>query len=48
MVGDRQGDIDAGRAAGVRTVHVRHEGEPDVTGADHQITAIPELLAIAL
>jgi len=27
---------------------VRHEGEPDVTGADHQITAIPELLAIAL
>jgi len=40
MVGDRQGDIDA--------CTVRHEGEPDVTGADHQITAIPELLAIAL
>jgi D-glycero-D-manno-heptose 1,7-bisphosphate phosphatase len=46
MVGDRKGDIDAGRAAGVRTVHFRHPDDSDEVGADHEIRAIAELLAL--
>lgn len=47
MVGDRPGDIEAGRAAGCRTVHLRHPGAPAVApAADHEICGLRELLSI--
>lgn len=47
MVGDRQGDIDAGKAAGCVTIHVRHEDDDSPhTGADHEIRALRELLDV--
>jgi D-glycero-D-manno-heptose 1,7-bisphosphate phosphatase len=47
MVGDRDSDIEAGRAAGCRTIYLRHEGDcAPPTGADHEIRALRELLTI--
>jgi D-glycero-D-manno-heptose 1,7-bisphosphate phosphatase len=47
MVGDRASDIEAGRSAGCRTVHLRHDDDRSpATGADHEIRALAELLAI--
>lgn len=49
MVGDRAGDIEAGRAAGCRTVYVRHPHDhaPD-PAADFNITRLAELTNIIL
>jgi D-glycero-D-manno-heptose 1,7-bisphosphate phosphatase len=44
MVGDRQSDIDAGRAAGCRTVFMRHEYNPGPHDADHEIAQLSGLL----
>ena len=47
MVGDREGDILAGRAAGCQTIHLRHpEDESPQAGADHEITVLSELLPL--
>lgn len=47
MVGDRWKDIEAGRAAGCRTVYVRHDYDQEpACGADYEIRTLPELLAI--
>lgn len=47
MIGDRKGDIEAGRAAGCTTVHMRHaDDESPHTGADHEVRALAELLDI--
>jgi len=49
MVGDRSSDIDAGRAAGCRTIFLRHPGDAVlVSGADYQIQSLAELAQIAL
>jgi len=48
MVGDRPSDIEAGRAAGCRTVYMRHGSDdaPLPIPADHEIRELRELLAI--
>ena len=46
MVGDRGSDIEAGRRAGCTTIHLRHPHDAAVTGADHEIRSLTELLAI--
>jgi D-glycero-D-manno-heptose 1,7-bisphosphate phosphatase len=48
MVGDRASDVEAGRAAGCRTVYLRQASDaaPLPTAADHEIQALHELLAI--
>jgi D-glycero-D-manno-heptose 1,7-bisphosphate phosphatase len=47
MIGDRWKDIEAGRAAGCRTVYVRHPRDTaDAHDPDYEIRALPELLAI--
>ena len=48
MVGDRASDIEAGRNAGCKTIHLRHPDESAVTGADHEIRSLDELLQIIL
>lgn len=47
MVGDRASDVEAGRAAGCRTVFVRHADNlgDDTGAAEREIRALPELLA---
>jgi FMN phosphatase YigB (HAD superfamily) len=48
MVGDFHYDIEAGRAAGARTVWLHH-GEPAVAwrpAADHAVTDLAELAAL--
>jgi len=47
MVGDRASDIEAGRAAGCQTIHLRHatDAQPPV-GAHHEIGDLRELLGI--
>lgn len=47
MVGDRASDVEAGRAAGCRTIHLRHPSDAQApTGADHEISRLRELLDI--
>lgn len=46
MVGDRASDIEAGRAAGCRTILLRPSTEAEPSTADHEIRTLPELLAI--
>lgn len=47
MIGDRTGDIDAGRAAGCTTVHMRHPYDADAQpDADHEIRRLLDLLTI--
>jgi D-glycero-D-manno-heptose 1,7-bisphosphate phosphatase len=47
MVGDRWKDIEAGRAAGCRTVYLRHGyDEASAHSPDYEITRMSELLAI--
>jgi len=47
MVGDRWKDIEAGRAAGCRTVYLRHDHDQEASGGpDFEIRALPELLEI--
>ena len=47
MIGDRPKDIEAGLAAGCRTVYVRHDYDLASThAAQHEITQLSELLAI--
>jgi len=47
MVGDRASDIEAGRAAGCRTVLLRHPDDASTNvAADHEIRALAELLDI--
>ena len=46
MVGDRPGDIEAGRAAGCTTIYLRHPGKPAVSDADHEISALSQLLPL--
>lgn len=46
MVGDRDSDIAAGRAAGCTTVYLRHAADGDGGAADHEIRALAELLDI--
>lgn len=41
MIGDMEGDIEAGRAAGVRTILVTHEPTVE-TNADHRVRSILE------
>jgi D-glycero-D-manno-heptose 1,7-bisphosphate phosphatase len=46
VVGDRFRDIEAGQAAGCRTVYVRHGyDEPPARGHDHEAVRLNELLA---
>jgi D-glycero-D-manno-heptose 1,7-bisphosphate phosphatase len=45
MVGDRASDIEAGRAAGCRTIYLRHPDDSAAPcGADHEIERLPQLL----
>jgi D-glycero-D-manno-heptose 1,7-bisphosphate phosphatase len=45
MVGDRPTDIEAGRAAGCRTIYLRHAGDAEpAPAADHEIRTLRELL----
>jgi phosphoglycolate phosphatase-like HAD superfamily hydrolase len=44
MVGDRTGDIAAGRAAGCRTVLVRHDYHPGPHDDEHEIAQLSGLL----
>jgi D-glycero-D-manno-heptose 1,7-bisphosphate phosphatase len=47
MIGDRWTDIEAGRAAGCRTVYLRHAHDSeDAHAPDFEIRSISELLAI--
>ena len=46
MVGDRPSDIDAGRAAGCRTVLMRGEVYAGLAPADHEIHKLSDLLSI--
>jgi D-glycero-D-manno-heptose 1,7-bisphosphate phosphatase len=47
MVGDRWKDIEAGRAAGCRTIYLRHDYDREASGgADFEIRVLPELLDI--
>jgi D-glycero-D-manno-heptose 1,7-bisphosphate phosphatase len=47
MIGDRWTDIEAGRAAGCRTVYLRHAHDSeDAHAPDFEIRSIAELLAI--
>lgn len=48
MVGDRASDIQAGRAAGCRSVFMRHAANPteDTAGADWEIRNLRELLSL--
>jgi D-glycero-D-manno-heptose 1,7-bisphosphate phosphatase len=46
VVGDRWRDIDAGRAAGCRTILVQHHYQERAAEADFEVTRIPELLHI--
>jgi D-glycero-D-manno-heptose 1,7-bisphosphate phosphatase len=48
MVGDRSTDIEAGRAAGCRTVLLRNASAEDEAQAEHEICALRELLGIIL
>ena len=49
MVGDRSSDIEAGRAAGCRTIFLRHLDDAAlVPSADHEIRSLAELVQIAL
>ena len=45
MVGDRASDIEAGRAAGCRTIYLRQDSDAS-SGADHEIGTLRELLEI--
>ena len=48
MIGDRATDIEAGRAAGCSTIHLRHADDVRLTvPADHEVTALRELLDIS-
>ena len=48
MIGDRASDVEAGRAAGCRTVFVRHafNSGDDTGAAEHEVRLLGELLAI--
>lgn len=46
MVGDRQGDIEAGKAAGCRTIYFRHPESKAADGADFEVRALRDLLDI--
>lgn len=47
MIGDRWKDIEAGRAAGCRTVYLRHPHDAsDAHHPDHEIRSVSELLSI--
>jgi D-glycero-D-manno-heptose 1,7-bisphosphate phosphatase len=47
MVGDRWKDIEAGRAAGCRTVYLRHDYDSESAhDPDHEIRQLSELLAL--
>ena len=47
MVGDRDSDIAAGRAAGCRTIYLRHEGDASPPAdSDHEIRTLRQLLTI--
>lgn len=47
MVGDRWKDIEAGRAAGCRTIYLRHDYDAEPShDPDYEIRSIPELLTI--
>jgi D-glycero-D-manno-heptose 1,7-bisphosphate phosphatase len=46
MVGDRASDVEAGRAAGCRTVLFRPAPNSEVATPDHEISTLPDLLTI--
>jgi D-glycero-D-manno-heptose 1,7-bisphosphate phosphatase len=47
MVGDRSKDIEAGKAAGCRTIYLRHDHDSAPSGnPDHEITKLEQLLEI--
>ncbi len=47
MVGDRWKDIEAGKAAGCRTVYLRHDYDTEPShDPDYEIRTLPELLSI--
>jgi len=46
MIGDRVSDIEAGKAAGCRTIHLRHTEDEPRSEADHDISALRSLLDI--
>jgi D-glycero-D-manno-heptose 1,7-bisphosphate phosphatase len=46
MIGDRSSDIEAGRAAGCRTVLMRGHVPSELCTADHEIHTLPQLLSI--
>lgn len=48
MIGDRSSDVEAGRAAGCRTVLMRGAAHVEPISADHEIRTLSELLAIIL
>ena len=48
MIGDRSSDIEAGRAAGCRTVLMRGSAQAEPADADHEVDTLAELLAIIL
>jgi D-glycero-D-manno-heptose 1,7-bisphosphate phosphatase len=48
MVGDRASDVEAGRAAGCRTVLFRPAPSREVALPDHEISTLPELLTFVL
>lgn len=48
MIGDRSSDVEAGRAAGCRTVLMHGAARVEPASADHEIRTLGELLAIIL
>jgi D-glycero-D-manno-heptose 1,7-bisphosphate phosphatase len=47
MIGDRWKDIEAGRAAGCRTIYLRHDHDTAQSGnPDHEVRKLEELLEI--
>lgn len=49
MVGDRAKDIEAGKAAGCRTIYLRHDHDSAPSGnPDYEITKLEQLLEIIL
>ncbi|HET8936311.1 MAG TPA: HAD family hydrolase [Polyangiales bacterium] len=46
MVGDRASDIEAGRAAGCRTVLYRPQPNSELVQADHEVSALHELVTL--
>jgi D-glycero-D-manno-heptose 1,7-bisphosphate phosphatase len=46
VVGDRWRDIEAGRAAGCKTILVQHDYREKRVAADHEVRNIPDLLEI--